>query len=77
MAAAFQYKPKFKDIRVRPPSKEEDLRAEDVNALKPKMAPANGAPEAPTPQVRPVSQPPAAAVPAPVAVKPAPTKTAP
>jgi len=35
MAAAFQYKPKFLDIRVRPPSDEEDKRAEDVNALKP------------------------------------------
>ncbi len=61
------------------------IDAMDVNALKPKVAPANGAPEAPTPQVRPVSQPPSAAVPAPVAVKPvfapapapAPAKTAP
>src|SRR5258705_7530350 len=35
MPAAFQYKPRFVDIRVRPPSKEEDARAEDVNALKP------------------------------------------
>ena len=35
MAAAFQYKPRFVDIRVRPPSKEEDARAEDVTALKP------------------------------------------
>ncbi len=35
MAAAFQYKPKFVDIRVRPPKADEDKRAEDVNALKP------------------------------------------
>jgi curved DNA-binding protein CbpA len=35
MPSAFQYKPRFKDIRVRPPSEEEDLRAEDVHALKP------------------------------------------
>src|SRR5712671_4482753 len=35
MPAAFQYKPRFVDIRVRPPSKEEDARAEDVTALKP------------------------------------------
>jgi len=35
MAGAFQYKPKFVDIRVRPPSVEEDRTAEDVNALKP------------------------------------------
>ncbi|MFN3584904.1 J domain-containing protein [Phenylobacterium sp.] len=34
MPGAFQYRPKFVDIRVRPPS-EEDLRAEDVHALKP------------------------------------------
>jgi curved DNA-binding protein CbpA len=35
MAGAFQYKPKFLDIRVRPPSPEEDAAAEDVTALKP------------------------------------------
>ena len=35
MPAAFQYKPRFVDIRVRPPSEEEDARAQDVNALKP------------------------------------------
>ncbi|WP_411287074.1 J domain-containing protein [Phenylobacterium sp.] len=35
MPGAFQYKPKFKDIRVRPPSLEEDARASDVHALKP------------------------------------------
>jgi hypothetical protein len=35
MPAAFQYRPRFVDIRVRPPSKEEDARAEDVTALKP------------------------------------------
>ncbi|MFL5296149.1 MAG: J domain-containing protein [Phenylobacterium sp.] len=34
MAAAFQYKPRFVDIRVRPPS-EDEAQAEDVNALKP------------------------------------------
>jgi preprotein translocase subunit SecG len=61
------------------------IDAMDVETLKPKAAPSNGAPEAPTPQVRPVSQPPEAAVPAPAAVKPAtapvpapvPAKTAP
>ena len=35
MAAAFQYRPKFIDIRVRPPKDDEDQRAHDVNALKP------------------------------------------
>ena len=35
MAAAFQYKPKFVDIRVRPPKPDEDAREDDVNALKP------------------------------------------
>ena len=35
MSTAFQYKPKFVDIRVRPPKADEDKRAEDVNALKP------------------------------------------
>jgi hypothetical protein len=38
MAGAFQYKPKFRDIRVRPPSQEEAAAAEaekDVHALKP------------------------------------------
>ena len=35
MSGAFQYKPKFVDIRVRPPGKEKDTRAEDVHALKP------------------------------------------
>jgi hypothetical protein len=35
MPGAFQYKPKFVDIRVRPPSDEADARAEDVTALKP------------------------------------------
>jgi hypothetical protein len=35
MPGAFQYKPKFLDIRVRPPSEEEDARAEDVHGLKP------------------------------------------
>ncbi len=35
MAGAFQYKPKFVDIRVRPPSSEEATRTDDVYALKP------------------------------------------
>lgn len=35
MAGAFQYKPKFVDIRVRPPSAEDDVRNDDVFALKP------------------------------------------
>ena len=34
MARAFQYKPKFVDIRVRPPSAN-DASETDVNALKP------------------------------------------
>ena len=37
MPGSFQYKPKFKDIRVRPPKEEDEApRAEaDVHALKP------------------------------------------
>jgi hypothetical protein len=35
MSSAFQYRPKFVDIRVRPPKPDEDARANDVNALKP------------------------------------------
>jgi hypothetical protein len=35
MTGAFHYKPKFVDIRVRPPKPDEDARADDVNALKP------------------------------------------
>jgi hypothetical protein len=35
MSGAFQYRPKFVDIRVRPPKPEEDAREDDVNALKP------------------------------------------
>lgn len=35
MAGAFQYKPKFVDIRVRPPKAEEEIQADDVYALKP------------------------------------------
>jgi hypothetical protein len=35
MPGAFQYRPKFKDIRVRPPSEEGPGPQEDVNALKP------------------------------------------
>ena len=34
MSGAFQYRPKFVDIRVRPPTPDEDARAQDVNALK-------------------------------------------
>lgn len=35
MSSAFQYRPKFVDIRVRPPKPGEDARHDDVNALKP------------------------------------------
>lgn len=35
MPGAFQYKPKFVDIRVRPPSEDEAAQANDVHALKP------------------------------------------
>ncbi len=35
MAQAFQYRPKFVDIRVRPPSADEAAQAQDVHALKP------------------------------------------
>ena len=35
MPHAFQYRPKFVDIRVRPPKPEEDAREQDVYALKP------------------------------------------
>lgn len=36
MSGAFQYRPKFKDMRIRPPkSKEEEAREQDVHALKP------------------------------------------
>lgn len=35
MPGAFQYKPKFIDIRVRPPNEAEAAQAEDVHALKP------------------------------------------
>ena len=35
MSGAFQYKPKFVDIRVRPPKPEEEAAEQDVNALKP------------------------------------------
>jgi hypothetical protein len=34
MSGAFQYKPKFVDIRVRPPKPEEEAAEQDVNALK-------------------------------------------
>ncbi|HEX5776596.1 MAG TPA: J domain-containing protein [Caulobacteraceae bacterium] len=35
MSGAFQYRPKFVDIRVRPPVEGEEAQAEDVHALKP------------------------------------------
>jgi hypothetical protein len=35
MSRAFQYRPRFVDIRVRPPKEGEDEAANDVNALKP------------------------------------------
>src|ERR1700760_4501993 len=35
MSRAFQYKPKFVDIRVRPPKEGEEEAEADVNALKP------------------------------------------
>ncbi|HWA60751.1 MAG TPA: J domain-containing protein [Caulobacteraceae bacterium] len=35
MSSAFQYRPRFVDIRVRPPKPEEAAQAEDVHALKP------------------------------------------
>ena len=35
MSGAFQYRPKFVDIRVRPPKPGEEAAREDVNALKP------------------------------------------
>jgi DnaJ-domain-containing protein 1 len=35
MSRAFQYRPKFVDIRVRPPNAAEEEAAKDVNALKP------------------------------------------
>ena len=35
MSGDFQYRPKFVDMRVRPPKGEEDERANDVHALKP------------------------------------------
>jgi len=42
MSSAFQYRPRFVDIRVRPPS-EEDARADDVHALKPGERPCDHA----------------------------------
>jgi hypothetical protein len=35
MPVGFQYRPRFVDIRVKPPKPEEEARAQDVNALKP------------------------------------------
>ena len=35
MSGAFQYRPKFVDMRVRPPKADEDAREHDVHALKP------------------------------------------
>ena len=39
MSGAFQYRPKFVDIRVRPPVEGEEAQAEDVHALKPDERP--------------------------------------
>ena len=35
MSGGYQYKPKFRDIRVRPPNPEEEAAKNDVHALKP------------------------------------------
>ena len=35
MSGAFQYRPKFVDMRVRPPKPDEDVREQDVHGLKP------------------------------------------
>ncbi len=35
MSGAFQYRPKFRDMRIRPPKPEAEARADDVHALKP------------------------------------------
>lgn len=43
MKTAFQYRPKFVDIRVRPPKPEEAAQAEDVYALKPGERPCDHA----------------------------------
>ncbi|MGA0600232.1 J domain-containing protein [Caulobacter sp. KR2-114] len=43
MKTAFQYRPKFVDIRVRPPKPEEAAQAEDVHALKPGERPCDHA----------------------------------
>ena len=34
MTGAYQYKPKFRDMRIRPPKEDEEARAQDVHALK-------------------------------------------
>lgn len=43
MPGAFQYKPRFKDIRVRPPGEKEAEQANDVHALKPGERPCDHA----------------------------------
>jgi len=43
MTGAFQYRPKFVDIRVRPPKEGEQERANDVHALKPGERPCDHA----------------------------------
>ncbi len=43
MSSAFQYKPKFRDIRVRPPKEGEAEAAADVHALKPGERPCDHA----------------------------------
>lgn len=43
MSVRFQYRPRFVDIRVRPPKPEEEARARDVHALKPGERPCDHA----------------------------------
>ena len=43
MPVGFQYRPRFVDIRVRPPKPEEEARARDVHALKPGERPCDHA----------------------------------
>jgi hypothetical protein len=43
MPVGFQYRPRFVDIRVRPPKPDEEARAEDVHALKPGERPCDHA----------------------------------
>jgi len=43
MPVGFQYRPRFVDIRVKPPKPEEEARAQDVHALKPGERPCDHA----------------------------------